>query len=292
MFKTRTDKSIILSRRARWVMWGFVLLVSITSFAMDTWIRNQRAADQMAWMARRKQLHLAADAALQKVKSFRTPNQGADEFRPRLSELEQALNGGRPFALHPQKSEEPGRTAYLWNDPASGREFRFTLDSFGHFGYSSNWPSGPLYSWALPAPPPPAAAFESLRRAFIAWVSGIGVGSAAWCGVFLIFLFTTRYRPALSEVLLALAALCTVAWIVNPYFGISFRGIFSNDMLVIAGLMLLASAIMFLGTRQRDRHRPNLGVCSKCEYDLTGNVSGVCPECGMEIPARVRNYIA
>ncbi len=24
--------------------------------------------------------------------------------------------------------------------------------------------------------------------------------------------------------------------------------------------------------------------CLKCGYDLTGNVSGVCPECGMELP--------
>jgi len=28
--------------------------------------------------------------------------------------------------------------------------------------------------------------------------------------------------------------------------------------------------------RRRERHR----LCLKCDYDLTGNVSGVCPECG------------
>lgn len=26
--------------------------------------------------------------------------------------------------------------------------------------------------------------------------------------------------------------------------------------------------------------RPPFGHCQRCEYDLTGNVSGVCPECG------------
>ena len=30
----------------------------------------------------------------------------------------------------------------------------------------------------------------------------------------------------------------------------------------------------------RDRRRPKPGHCRKCGYDLTGNVSGVCPECG------------
>ena len=29
-----------------------------------------------------------------------------------------------------------------------------------------------------------------------------------------------------------------------------------------------------------DRRRPPLGHCQRCGYDLTGNVSGRCPECG------------
>ena len=34
-----------------------------------------------------------------------------------------------------------------------------------------------------------------------------------------------------------------------------------------------------LNTRLRDRRR-TAGLCPSCSYDLTGNVSGVCPECG------------
>ena len=30
----------------------------------------------------------------------------------------------------------------------------------------------------------------------------------------------------------------------------------------------------------RDRHRPPPGHCQRCGYNLTGNVSGRCPECG------------
>lgn len=33
----------------------------------------------------------------------------------------------------------------------------------------------------------------------------------------------------------------------------------------------------------RDRRVP-AGHCEHCRYDLTGNVSGVCPECGHKVP--------
>jgi len=39
--------------------------------------------------------------------------------------------------------------------------------------------------------------------------------------------------------------------------------------------------------RRRSRERL-VGHCLACGYNLTGNVSGICPECGTAIPARVK----
>jgi hypothetical protein len=36
---------------------------------------------------------------------------------------------------------------------------------------------------------------------------------------------------------------------------------------------------------RRDWRKPRPGFCRRCDYDLTGNTSGRCPECGMEITA-------
>ncbi len=45
-------------------------------------------------------------------------------------------------------------------------------------------------------------------------------------------------------------------------------------------LILVALPTAYLYNRDR---RPPPGHCLKCSYDLTGNVSGVCPECGTKL---------
>jgi hypothetical protein len=35
--------------------------------------------------------------------------------------------------------------------------------------------------------------------------------------------------------------------------------------------------------RRREARLRRLGRCLQCEYDLTGNVSGICPECGVAV---------
>jgi hypothetical protein len=58
---------------------------------------------------------------------------------------------------------------------------------------------------------------------------------------------------------------------------ISFLGL---SLLQWAALLVLILLTNFLQRRYR---RPNPGHCKKCDYDLTGNLSGVCPECGERI---------
>ena len=45
-----------------------------------------------------------------------------------------------------------------------------------------------------------------------------------------------------------------------------------------AGLLGLTTCVLALRRRSTTRGTP--GRCAACDYDLTGNVSGVCPECG------------
>jgi len=45
-------------------------------------------------------------------------------------------------------------------------------------------------------------------------------------------------------------------------------------------ILLMTAAVPLLRLRRAPRNRRRRGGCAACGYNLTGNVSGVCPECG------------
>ena len=47
-----------------------------------------------------------------------------------------------------------------------------------------------------------------------------------------------------------------------------------------ATVLLMAPPAAYAASARRRRRRAKPGHCPSCGYDLTGNLSGVCPECG------------
>ncbi len=65
----------------------------------------------------------------------------------------------------------------------------------------------------------------------------------------------------------------------------TWSGGFAVPLIWLAGIFLIGSFAMLVPeTRSLFRQRVEPGHCRQCEYDLTGNVSGICPECGKTIP--------
>ena len=48
-------------------------------------------------------------------------------------------------------------------------------------------------------------------------------------------------------------------------------------------VLAVAGSVAALGCRRQGRRRPQAGRCPGCNYDLRGNTSGRCPECGRGI---------
>ena len=57
----------------------------------------------------------------------------------------------------------------------------------------------------------------------------------------------------------------------------------SIHLWIISLLLLAYPAIAFIRGPYRRHRRRKKGLCLKCGYNLTGNTSGVCPECGERI---------
>lgn len=53
--------------------------------------------------------------------------------------------------------------------------------------------------------------------------------------------------------------------------------------LTMAAAGLVRRFVRTVWTKNMIEQRRNLGLCLKCGYDLHGNVSGVCPECGTPV---------
>lgn len=78
------------------------------------------------------------------------------------------------------------------------------------------------------------------------------------------------------------------SWVPETVAGVRLPGTFGTHQetcVSLAWLLVLfgGSGVSFAIRGRRRRAEP--GRCPRCEYDLTGNVSGVCPECGTKVLA-------
>ena len=62
------------------------------------------------------------------------------------------------------------------------------------------------------------------------------------------------------------------------WIGTTLMALISVFFAAGVALSLVLTAIRRHFTRQRP-----IGLCRKCAYSLTGNLSGVCPECGTRV---------
>lgn len=58
---------------------------------------------------------------------------------------------------------------------------------------------------------------------------------------------------------------------------------FSIEFWVLFVLLVIYPTIAFIRSSLRRYRRRRKGLCVKCGYNLTGNTTGVCSECGLEI---------
>ncbi len=140
-----------------------------------------------------------------------------------------------------------------------------------------------------------AAAFAVSERWAIHWVSpttryGLGVGA----GAFVVgwrpagwLRGSERYPASPGWMVASLADGTQTVWWVRRSMLQVWSGI---EVSLWIPFVILVVPTIFIWLRERKRIPP--GSCRQCRYNLAGNSSGICPECGTEIPEKIWSAIA
>jgi hypothetical protein len=172
--------------------------------------------------------------------------------------LEEDLNQGEPFSLRPDEGSRDGRQVATWVDPAGGQEFKLRFRDDEWVGFTS----GRSGRSKLQPPKRPRAVYgdtcEQIRKLatgygpFFWLLSLVLLAGLSLLRTLLRWGGLPRYGQSLephcrvlAECLLAFAVVSTVAWLVNPHYSITYRGVTSNDNL-FWGAILLAISIPIL----------------------------------------------
>ena len=205
-------------------------------------------------------------------------------------EIEALVNDGKPIATHPRPWKDAlGRPRIadegLLHDPETGGETVISFDAMtGEYlsqtlAYPRIMPPSPTAAWKIG---------EYVRA------GGIIFASVGWCLLMVALPFVCRYvrRLVMGQLLLGLAILWLAAEMVLPtrlqrpylttwspvnasyHFGLGWP-----VAAAVIGIIVMALGIT--------KTPPDPNLCIYCSYNLTDNVSGICPECGNPIAPQV-----
>lgn len=108
-----------------------------------------------------------------------------------------------------------------------------------------------------------------------------------WLAVLTIVFIPPGGSKVMSQVCLATALVVAECRFLAPCFP---ADVVAWDELPVAAGMVLSSIVLVAWMHRRNPW-PDSSFCSHCSYDLTGNISGVCPECGAPVERRVTRAI-
>jgi hypothetical protein len=216
--------------------------------------------------------------------------------KPTLRKVEELLNEGKPYALKTGRrivrevspftgAESQRRVVAQYathTDRASGMTLRLVFVD-GRYHATEllvpSWPkhqSSPLLHWVCGG----HELYQRLRGYLFA-------------SLVLVSFCTRRYGALLAELALMAAVCGLIAQVPSlQYWGQFPIGNMLNDAAFAwqAAFVAMGTAALLLAQASCGR-RSRIG-CGLCDYNLAGNTSGICPECGTPIPADIRERLA
>ena len=183
---------------------------------------------------------------------------------------------------------EEARTVLTYTEPLTGRTCELCMidGQLAQIGAMQGYPA------PLPTPTPTRTfwAIEYTRRFIRRW------GPMAW----LFLLPIASYCIWRAKGRATLAAQCAVDSLLMLALVVVLASVLRHSIFILAGklssswqpsvtgvqvaMVCVSVGLLVWGARRARTIRP--GLCRVCQYNLRGNVSGICPECGTAIEAR------
>lgn len=203
-----------------------------------------------------------------------------------IPKMEDELNGGRPLPRQDVVS-------------ALGQCDRITLDGASIARHYAGWKIQVDYGIQLDGmsmralPPPETSTFLSQFNSAEVWQASdrfrsllLVLSASVWAISSGPCLLAGPHRRDLGQIAIAAAVLALLAWSADPGRR-TFASLPPLNWIFITAtggfLIGLLAALLPIRASQRRSDR-----CPTCHYDLTGNLSGTCPECGNPTPAELR----
>jgi hypothetical protein len=250
---------MVHDRPTRQTPWAWIIAACFaaglgTMALLQFRVDRENQARQVAWAAAANRQLALSRAAQIKVEHYRETHNFGHENKPTLEEFCKDCNDGHPL----------GKDG-VWQDPTTGGRVVIFTEADGTFGdmANSHFPQlGGVPHWQ---------ALWEVRQCLQAVFFLSSFLLSITCLV--PFPPPQRQRIALGQ------------WLVCLSFSLAFLAFLARDamardwglgFLAIGGLYLARA--MFLGRETDPTPR-----CAKCRYNLTGNASGICPECGTAV---------
>lgn len=264
-------------RRARWKWWlafaALALVYGAIQLGLDAACRHEQAR------------RISQDAIARKLENVIRWNYPSHDLIP---QMETDLNGGRP--LPRQRIELPSG----WFDRVIVNGSAIDPAAAG-WHVQIDYSATPATFWThIRAVPPPSGSrlLETLGSSQVPHpleqlrILMLIVCASVWVIIIAPAMVAGPYRRELGQIAMAASILAILAWSACP----ERPRIASLPPLDWIGFTALGGLVTGLITAllpvRSSRRRPDR--CAACNYDLTGNVSGICPECGQPTPAEAR----
>ncbi|HEV7298974.1 MAG TPA: hypothetical protein VGN72_06370 [Tepidisphaeraceae bacterium] len=250
-------------------MLALLVIVSLTS--VKAW-QNVKVAQLPA--LHRKASNDAAKASSDMLDNFARGERG----RMSLTEVQRVFPQyvfkiRPPVAIESKDGQTFMKEEGFVEDPRSGAIISVSfldgrVSGYGTLQFVRNWP----------APPAHFDLVEDVRQ------RTMYTAATLWfAGVFLAAVFWHRLRPIPSvSGLLIIAIVWSAAGLLTPDAFVNWSHFWMRLEFWIWAVA--ATVVTLFWLRHLLRKPRDFTRCLQCNYDLTGNLSGICPECGTAVP--------